>query len=135
MGEMRLRKCFICLQEKEVMLVKNKIKIIHYIPGFDTGGIESRLLDWYENMDRDKIEFIVIRMTTNNSDKVKELQKINGKFHTIPNFNLKNIIKYFKKMVEILKKEKPDIVHVHCMNTGLFCLMIAKICKIKKNFI
>lgn len=103
-----------------------KIKIIHYIPGFDVGGIESRLLDWYRNIDRNKVEFIVIKMNNKLSEKAREFIELGGRFCNIPSLNSKSIFQYIKALDKVLKEEKPDIVHVHCMNSGLFCLYLAK---------
>lgn len=34
-----------------------KMKVLHYIPGFNTGGIESVFLSWYRNLDKGLIDF------------------------------------------------------------------------------
>ena len=115
--------------------MKNKVKVVHYIPGFNDGGIESRLLDWYRNIDKNKIEFVVIKMGDNLSDKANEFIKLDGKFRNIPYLKLKNIFCYFKELKKVLKEEKPDVVHVHCMNTGLFCLKSAKSLGIKTRIL
>ena len=52
-----------------------KIKVLHYIPGFNEGGIEARLLDWYRNMDRSKIQFYIIKLNNVTSDKMLEIEK------------------------------------------------------------
>ena len=104
-----------------------KIKVIHYIPGFNSGGIESRLIDWYRYIDREKIEFIVIKLNNNDtSDKIKELVSLGGRYYNLPPFNLKKMKTYMHELKKILINEKPYILHVHSLSTGIFPLLIAK---------
>ncbi len=103
-----------------------KIKVIQYIPGFNMGGIESRLIDWYKNMDRNIVEFIVIKNNNINSEKLKEFIELGGRYYNLPHFDMTNLKKYIKGLREILKKERPDIVHVHSLSSGIFVLYMAK---------
>lgn len=115
--------------------MNKKIKVVHYIPGFEIGGIESRLLDWYRNIDRSKIEFVVIRLNEKESDKAKEFIDLGGKFYNLPKLNLKSFFRFFKELKKVFEIEKTDIVHVHCLNSGIFCLMAAKKMKVKTRIL
>ncbi len=112
-----------------------KIKVIHYIPGFNTGGIESRLVDWYKNIDRNKIEFIVIKNNDIESEKLIEFLSIGGRYYNLPHFDLKNYKKYKRKLKEIIIKEKADVIHVHDVSSGFFPLYFAKKYGIKKRIL
>lgn len=114
----------------------NKIKVLHYVPGFKDGGIESRLLDWYSNIDKQKIEFIVIKLNNiDDSDKIKKFVELGGKYYNLPPFRPKNFIKYIKMLKSILKKEKPDVLHVHSLSTGIFPLFYGKKYNIQKRIL
>ncbi len=113
----------------------SKIKVIHYIPGFNMGGIESRLVDWYREIDRNKIEFIVIKNNNIESEKLKEFVSLGGRFYNLPHLELKKIKIYLNKLKEILKKENPDIIHVHTISVAIFPLYIAKQLGIKTRIL
>lgn len=109
-----------------IRMEKFMIKVLHYCPGFNFGGIESRLIDWYRGIDRNKIQFIVIKLNDIESEKIKELESLGGKYYNLPPFTLKSIRKHIELINEIIEKEKPQIVHVHNLETGVFTLYIAK---------
>lgn len=103
------------------------IHVLHYAPGFESGGIESRLLDWYRNIDREKIKFILIKLNTiDNSENIKEFCELGGKFYNLPPISLSKIIDFELTVKKIILKEKIDIVHVHDTNSGVFVLNAAK---------
>lgn len=108
------------------------IRVLHYIPGFRNGGIESRLLDWYHFIDRDNIHFSVIKLNEiNDSDNAKKFLEMGGIFYNIPPLTLKNTYKYFFCLFKLIDKQNFDILHVHDLNSGLFPLIIAMIKGIK----
>jgi glycosyltransferase involved in cell wall biosynthesis len=114
-------------------MIKNKrIQVLHYIPGFKSGGIESRLLDWYRNIDREKIQFSLVKLNEiDNSHNTVEFKQLGGIIHNLPKLNIINFFLYFKFLVKLLKKNKYDIVHVHNLHSGLFVLFASKMFGIK----
>ena len=111
------------------------IKVLHYCPGFNYGGIESRLIDWYINTDRNQVSFVVIKLNDIESEKIKELKKLGGVCYNLPPFRFINIIKYLHQIKDIIQNESPKIVHVHNTETGLFVLAIAKACGVKTRIL
>ena len=111
------------------------IKVLHYCPGFKYGGIESRLIDWYTNIDRDEIQFIVIKLNDFESDKINELVGLGGKYYSLPPFSLRFLFGFIRGIRRIIKQEKPDIVHVHNTETGFFVLLIASLCGVKTRIL
>lgn len=108
------------------------VKVLHYAPGFRSGGIESRMLDWYRNMNRDKVQFILVKL--NNEDdtpNIREFVSLGGKCYNLPPFGLKSALVFEKQLVKIIEDEDIDIVHVHDPNSGVFALRAAKKCGIK----
>ncbi len=103
------------------------VTVLHYAPGFKTGGIESRLLDWYRNIDRSKVRFVLIKLNTlDNTENIDEFVKLGGVFYDLPPFSLKTAVSFPQKIKQILKNEHVDIVHVHDVNSGIFVLREAK---------
>ncbi|HOO07067.1 MAG TPA: glycosyltransferase [Ruminococcus sp.] len=108
------------------------IKVLHYAPGFRSGGIESRLLDWYRNIDRSKIQFVLIKLNNeDDTENMREFLRLGGKHYNLPSFTLKNYIAFSKGIKKIIKEEKIDVVHVHDVNSGYFVLKIAKALGVK----
>lgn len=109
-----------------------KYKILHYVPGFDHGGIESRLLDWYNNIDRDKFQFDLLILTSVKDNVfIKEFESLGGKVYILPKFNLKNYIKFKLELNNFFKNNSDyDAVHCHSPITGKYVLELAKNYKI-----
>ena len=103
------------------------IKVLHYAPGFRSGGIESRLLDWYRNIDRDIVQFILVKLNyDDDTEDIKEFKKLGGILYNLPEFSLGNYSFFIRNIKHILLNEKIDIVHVHDLNSGYFVLKEAK---------
>ena len=108
------------------------IKILQYVPGFREGGIESRLLDWYRNINRTEIQFILVKLNRNDdTPNIKEFLELGGKFYNLPPFGIKSAFTFKKQISDIIRKEKIQIVHVHDPNSGMIVLKAAKDCNIK----
>lgn len=108
------------------------VKVLQYAPGFLSGGIESRMLDWYRNIDRSKIQFILVKLNNiDDTPNMKEFVSLGGKFYNLPHCGIKTVWSFEKKMERIIEEENIDIVHVHDVNSGLFALRAAKKCGIK----
>ena len=108
------------------------ITILHYTPGFLSGGIESRLLDWYRNIDRKLIRFILIKLNNVNDTKlIEEFKSLGGIVYNLPPLKKSNFFLMTSRIKKIIVKEQVDIVHVHDINSGYFALKAAKKCKIR----
>ncbi|UJF15248.1 glycosyltransferase [Jeotgalibaca sp. MA1X17-3] len=95
----------------------NKIKILHYIPGFHTGGIESVFLSWYKNINKEEVNFeLLVRSFDSESPMLKEYLEMGGVLHTLqtPSLNPKTMLT-FRKQVQTFFKEHHtyDFLHVH----------------------
>lgn len=117
----------------KVLDMKN---VLHYAPGFKNGGIESRLLDWYRNIDKSEFKFILVKLNNlNDSDNIKEFQELGGCVYSLPEFTPKNFFLIISEIKKIMYYEKIDIVHVHDLSSGLFVLRQAKKLGIKKRIV
>lgn len=109
-----------------------KIRVLHYAPGFNSGGIESRLLDWYRNIDRKKIEFNLLKLNSiDDTYNLREFKQLGGQTYNLPTFEIRNSFEYFKKLNLFFKENQFDVVHVHDLSTGVFVLLAAKKAGIK----
>lgn len=108
------------------------VTVLHYTPGFLNGGIESRLLDWYRNIDRSKIRFVLIKLNSeDDTPNIHEFVELGGTFYNLPPLGLKTVFGFIRKIREIIRKEHIDVIHVHDLASGYFALKAAKKEKIK----
>lgn len=95
----------------------NKMKILHYIPGFHTGGIESVFLSWYKNLNKKEIDFeLLVRSFDPESPMLKEYLEMGGVLHTLhtPSLNPKTMIAFRKRVQTFFKEHHTyDFLHVH----------------------
>ena len=78
------------------------------------GGVETFLMNYFRNIDRNKIQFDFINMF----DKLcfeNEINLLGGKIYKVPNVK-KNPIIYYSKIRKIIKKNKYEIVHINMLS-------------------
>lgn len=108
-----------------------KKKVLHYIPGFYIGGIESLFLDLIKYVNKKEYEVYLLteREVDNNT---REILKKNGvEIIVVSNKIKKNPIKYLEEMYKILKKGKWDILHLHISYGRDFMIYFSKYLKLR----
>lgn len=108
-----------------------KIKVLHYIPGFKFGGIESRMLDVVKKIDRDRFQLDFLILTDIDNPLIDEFKKFGVNIYSIPGFSPQTIFKHFKYIKKILDKNKYDIIHSHSTTNSLILMKYAQYKKIK----
>lgn len=108
-----------------------KVLTINTVP-FMRGGISTVIINYYENMDTEKIhmDFVVNReIETEYRDKLET-----GGSHVYLLERNTKLIKYFFRLLAIIRKEDYDIVHVHGNScTMAIELFAAMLCGCKKR--
>lgn len=107
------------------MVKSQKMRVLHYIPAFDKGGIESLVLNLIKQMNN-TIDFSVIAEKKLPKEAEEIIKEAGGTVYTIPKLNLKNLLKHKKAIQKILQQEKFDVVHCHSASTRPFVLLYAK---------
>lgn len=107
--------------------MSDPIRILHVFGRLDAGGAESRTMDIYRNIDRNKIQFDFVVHTEDKSFFTDEVIELGGKIHSFPRFNGKNIFAY-RKQWETFFSQNPNynIVHGHMTTTAFIYLKAAK---------
>ncbi|MCM1461038.1 MAG: glycosyltransferase [Bacteroides sp.] len=88
-------------------------KILHVINGMGTGGAEKDIMNWYRNIDRNKIQFdFLIR-----SDEMfykEEIEKMGGTLYKAAPFPF-HIIKNYTETKKFMKQHASeyDVIHMH----------------------
>ncbi|MBQ6886394.1 MAG: glycosyltransferase family 1 protein [Lachnospiraceae bacterium] len=107
--------------------MEQKIRILHVVGRMDIGGAESRIMDLYRNIDREKIQFDFIQHTADKGAYQEEVEKLGGHVYSVPRFRVINYFSYRKSWREFFKNH-PEIrvVHGHMTSTAGIYLPIAK---------
>ena len=101
--------------------------ILHVVGRLDIGGAESRIMDLYHNIDREKVQFYFVQHTKDRCAFEEEVERLGGKVYHVPRFNVKNYFSY-KKAWKDFFREHPEIqvVQGHMTSTAAIYLPIAK---------
>lgn len=103
------------------------IRVLHCVNDMHRAGLETMLMNYYRNIDRDKIQFEFLTHRPYKSDYDDEILSLGGKIYYAPRLYPQNYPKYFKWMKQFFK-EHPEyqIVHSHIDAMSYLPLKAAK---------
>ena len=109
---------------------ENKIiRVAQVIGPAVNGGTEAFAMNYYQNIDRTKVQFdFLVESTSRIIDKDK-IESMGGHVVIIPSY--KNPLKYVQTLTKIFKENKYDIVHSNMNTLSYFTLKAAKRAGIK----
>lgn len=110
--------------------------ILHFVPGFRSGGIESLLMSLYECIDKKILQFDLIVDTLDDLPEFERIRSNGGHVFQLGRY-LDNPYTYQKKVHEILNKhgEQYLALHSHSVIRALPILLAAKRYNIKKRIL
>lgn len=88
------------------------------------GGVESVVMNYYRNIDKEKIQFHFLCDEDSTDIPYQEIEKLGGKVIIIPPYQ--KLFKYQKELYRIFKENNYKIVHSHINALSVFSLRIAK---------
>ena len=103
------------------------IIVLHVVGRLNIGGAESRIMDLYRHINREKVQFHFMQHTAERCAFEEEVESLGGKVYHVPRFNVKNYFAYKKAWQEFFQTH-PEIkvVHGHMTSTATIYLPIAK---------
>lgn len=105
------------------------IKVVNIISDTNIGGAGKVILHFAQNYDKSKYEVSVVVPT--GSALVEELRRTPVKVIEVDGLKDKSWdLKSLRKLIKILKAEKPDIVHTHASSTARLAAKFVKGAKI-----
>lgn len=102
------------------------IRILHFIPGFLYGGIESRFLDWYELIDKEKVQFDLLIQTDSNNSIFDNFKEKGGNVYQVPPLSISTIQKHINFLKVLFNENQYSAVHCHSADKSYFVLSQAE---------
>lgn len=109
------------------MAEQKPIRVLHVLGTTNLGGAESRIMELYRNMDREKVQFDFLVHTDKEGHYSAEIRELGGKIYSVPRFNVKNYRVYHNALVRFFTENHDYVaVHGHMTSTASIYLPIAK---------
>jgi len=103
------------------------IRVLQVLGSTNLGGAESRIMDIYRHIDKDRFQFDFLVTEGNSGHFTPEIEEMGGHVYTIPKYRFWNHLRY-KNAVRSFFEEHVEIsvVHGHMTSTAGIYLPIAK---------
>ena len=103
------------------------IRILQCVNDMHRAGLETMLMNYYRNIDRNEIQFDFLTHRSNRSDYDDEIESLGGKVYYAPRLYPQNYLSYFKYMKEFYATHTEyKIVHSHIDSMSYLPLLAAK---------
>lgn len=106
--------------------MNEEIRILCVFSTLDRGGAETMCMNYYRQMDRDKVQFDFVKHTSAKGAFEDEIESMGGRIYTAPRLRGRNILQYGHWWKQHLT-EHPEhlIVHGHYFTVSSFYFKIA----------
>lgn len=101
------------------------IRVLQIVTYMGRGGLETMIMNYYRNIDRNKVQFDFLVHRQEEADYDKEIVALGGKIYHMPMLNPFSK-SYFNALDLFFKEHKYDIVHCHLDCMSAYPLKIAK---------
>lgn len=101
------------------------LRVLQIVTKMDRGGLETMLMNYYRNIDRNKIQFDFLTHRKERGQYDDEIEALGGTIYHIPPLNPLNP-GYYKALNQFFRERKYRIVHSHLDCTSTFPLCAAK---------
>lgn len=103
------------------------IRVLHILHSMNRGGAENMLMNYYRNIDREKVQFDFLLTDDGKGLFEDEIKDMGGRIYKVPLMTMSNPFPYLKGVKEFFASHKEyKIVHSHTSSKSVFPLMIAK---------
>lgn len=102
-------------------------RVLQVLGGTDLGGAESRVMDSYRHIERERIQFDFCVHTEKKGYFDEEIESLGGRIYRIPRFQGVNLAEYRRAWKDFFKEHPGYLaVHGHMTSTASLYLPIAK---------
>ncbi|TEB14255.1 putative glycosyltransferase EpsF [Pelotomaculum sp. FP] len=103
------------------------IRVLHVLSALAKNGAESRIMDIYRNINREKIQFDFAVHTTKQCDFDNEVKSMGARIYSFPKFKIFNYLQYYKEWEQFFKEHTEiQIIHIHVTNLAAVILNAAQ---------
>lgn len=107
--------------------MEEPIRILHVLGSTNLGGAESRIMDIYRHINREKVQFDFLVHQTEEGYYEEEIKSLGGRIYRVPRFKLYNLSSYKKALRKFFAEHHEfKAVHGHMTSTAAIYLQIAK---------
>lgn len=107
--------------------MQEPIRVLHVFGRLSLGGAESRVMDLYRHMDREKLQFDFLVHSAGEEYFDKEIKELGGRIYRVPRFKFYNWLEYRKALKSFFFEHSEfRAVHGHMTSTASIYLPIAK---------
>lgn len=104
-----------------------QIRVLHVLGTTNLGGAESRVMELYRAMDKEKVQFDFLIHTTKEGSYSEEIKRLGGKIYSLPRFKVYNYFAYRKAIKDFFREHGEfAAIHGHMTSTASIYLPIAK---------
>lgn len=108
-----------------------KLKVLHFIPAFEFGGIETIVTSLYRGMNKDVFEFDILVEGNRKSKLLDDIQKMGGRVYRVEVYKRYNLLSYSRQIKGILLHNNYKIIHAHTVTRVPILFYVARQCGIK----
>ncbi len=103
------------------------IRILHVLGTTNLGGAESRIMDLYRHMDRNRVQFDFMVHTAEEGFFDKEIEKLGGRIFRVPRFRIYNYFSYKRAFRKFFEEHREfQMVQGHMTSSAAVYLPLAK---------
>ena len=103
------------------------IRVLHVFASVNRGGAESRTMDLYRHIDREKVQFDFLVNVDEPGHYAAEIREMGGRIYHIPRFRLSNYFSYRKAVTAFFSVHHDfRAVHGHITSSAAIYLPLAK---------
>lgn len=104
--------------------MEKPIVVAHIVGKWLGGGVEAVIMNYYRNIDRNKVQFDFICDSDSTNIPYDEIESLGGRVILVPPYQ--KLFKYKKELKRIFKENNYQIVHSHINTLSVFPLSVAK---------
>ena len=105
----------------------NPIRVLHILHAMNRGGAENALMNYYRNIERDKVQFDFLLTDPNKCLFEDEITSLGGKVYRVSRMTMRNPFSYLIGLDRFFGEHREfAVVHSHTSSKSVFPLWIAK---------
>ena len=109
-------------------------RVLHFPGEMTRGGVESLIMSWYRNIDRNDIQFDFCVPRFERGPLDDEIESLGGRILRCHRIRGKGVFSFVLEVCSLIKENGPyDAVHIHGVHSGVFSLIAAYLAGVSKR--